>query len=68
MLCRACCHRGFPGGVLHSGSMSIEIHPGEGGDDAALFALELGRAIAKHSGGSVSNDGRVVVVTTSRRL
>lgn len=48
--------------------MSIEIHAGEGGDDAALFALELARAIAKHCGGTVTHEGRIVVVESPARL
>lgn len=48
--------------------MRIEIHPGEGGDDAATFALELGRALAKFSDGNVTREGRIVVVDAPVRL
>lgn len=36
---------------------TIEIHAGEGGSDAALFAEELAQAISRHSGSPVSSDG-----------
>lgn len=49
-------------------AMRIEIHPGEGGDDAATFALELGRALAKFSDGNMTREGRIVVVESPVRL
>lgn len=48
--------------------MEYEIHPGEGGDDAAQFALELSRALAKHADGSIRQEGRITVVESPVRL
>mgnify|MGYP006349551801 FL=1 len=42
--------------------MKMEIRPQEGGADAEAFALELGQAIAKHSGAELSMDGTTVVL------
>jgi hypothetical protein len=42
--------------------MRIEIHPGEGGDDAAAFTSELASSIGKSFGATVSTAGRVTVV------
>lgn len=47
---------------------TIEIHPGEGGDDARQFASELATAIARHTGGTSRPDGRIVAVTAPQRL
>ena len=41
--------------------MRLEIHAGDGGTDAELFASELAAAISKHSGAVVETDGRVLV-------
>jgi protein subunit release factor A len=40
----------------------VEIHPGEGGDDAALFARELASAVARHAGVRVTPEGRVMTL------
>lgn len=37
--------------------VKLEIHPGEGGADAAAFAGELAAAVAKHSGAKVRSEG-----------
>ena len=42
--------------------MRIEIRATEGGADAERFALELGQAIAKHSGESFAMEGTTVVL------
>ena len=41
---------------------TLEVHAGDGGDDAALFARELADAIAIHAHGTVSSAGRVLHV------
>lgn len=46
----------------------VEIHPGEGGDDATRFADELGAAIARHTNGTATSNGRVVTVEAPHRL
>lgn len=46
----------------------IAIEPGEGGDDAALFARELGRAIARWAGSTMSESSRGVVVPADRQF
>ena len=46
----------------------VEVHPGEGGDDAGLFAGELATAVGRHSGGQVMKAGRLMVVETPERL
>ena len=46
----------------------IEIHPGEGGDDASLFAGQLAAAIARHADSTVTVEGRVQVVQVTDRL
>lgn len=35
----------------------LEVHPGEGGADAATFAGELASAIAKHAGTTSTFEG-----------
>ena len=40
----------------------VEVHPAEGGADAAAFANELAAAVSKHTGGNVVLEGRVAVV------
>jgi len=47
---------------------TIEIHAGEGGDDAHTFARELATAIGRHTGGSSGNTGRIVTVTAAHGL
>lgn len=42
--------------------MRIEIRPGDGGADAAAFAVELGTAIAKHAATIAESDGTTVVL------
>ena len=42
--------------------MRMEIRASEGGADAEAFALELGQAIAKHSGAVLEMDGTTVVL------
>jgi len=46
----------------------IEFHPGEGGEDAALFASDLASAVAKHCNSIVSSEGNIFVVATSQYL
>jgi len=43
-------------------SIRVEIHPGEGGDDASLFAHELADAVARHAGVRAIDEGRVVTL------
>ena len=42
--------------------LRIEIHPGEGGADAATFARELADAVAKHSKQPVTNGAGTALV------
>lgn len=42
--------------------ITLEVHAGDGGDDAALFARELADAIAGYANGTVSSAGRVLHV------
>ncbi|WP_248581591.1 hypothetical protein [Nocardioides sp. InS609-2] len=37
-------------GIMGVNDVSMEIHPGEGGADAAAFAGELAAAVSKHTG------------------
>lgn len=56
---------------LNEGDMvmlRVEFHPGEGGDDAGLFAGELASAVGRHVGGPAVKAGRLMVVETSERL
>lgn len=46
----------------------LEIHPGEGGDDAASFAEEMAQAIARSFGATIERGTRVVTVVGSSRL
>ena len=48
--------------------LRVEFHPGEGGDDAGLFAGELASAVGRHVGGPAVKAGRLMVVETSERL
>ena len=43
--------------------MRIEIHPGEGGADAEMFAAELAEAMHRGLGTQTTTAGRVVSVT-----
>lgn len=43
-------------------STRMEIHPGDGGADAEVFAAELGDAVARHAGAAAQTDGRIVVL------
>lgn len=40
----------------------LEFHPGEGGEDAELFARELADSVGKHAGVQPEADGRVMVL------
>lgn len=42
--------------------MKMEIHPGEGGADASLFAGELAQAIGKHTGVTPVRVGTALVL------
>lgn len=42
--------------------ITMEIHPGEGGADAEMFAGELATAVAKHSGRPVETAGKLFVL------
>ena len=46
-------------------SYRYEIHAGEGGGDAALFAAELGQALSKSFAGCTVNAGRLVSVESA---
>ena len=48
--------------------MRIEIHPGEGGADAEVFAVELAEAMQRGLGTQTATTGRVVSVTGPDRL
>lgn len=39
-----------------------EIHPGEGGADAAAFATQLGDTLAKSFNATAAQQGRIVAV------
>lgn len=43
-------------------SYRLELHAGDGGADAVLFASELADAISRHSGTPVDQVGRVLVL------
>lgn len=40
----------------------MEIHPGDGGEDAEAFAAELAAAVAKFTGRPEAQEGRVHVL------
>ena len=42
--------------------MKLEIHAGNGGTDAELFAHELGSAIASYAGTDMVYEGRVLTL------
>ena len=48
--------------ITKENKMRMEIRASEGGADAEAFALELGQAIAKHSGAVLEMDGTTVVL------
>lgn len=41
----------------------MEIYARNGGKDAELFAIEIGKAIAKNSGKKLYNDGKVLTLS-----
>lgn len=45
-----------------------EIHPGEGGTDAAIFATELAQAICKSFDATAVQQGRIVALDTRHCL
>ena len=47
---------------------AMEFHAAEGGADAETFASELASGVAKFSGMSARNTGRVVIMESSVRL
>ena len=44
------------------GMVTMEIHAGEGGTDAEMFAAELAAAVAKHFNRPVERAGRVLLL------
>lgn len=42
--------------------ITLEIHPRTGGADAEAFAVELGEAVARHAGTTITREGRTVVL------
>jgi hypothetical protein len=40
----------------------MEVRAGDGGSDAEMFAQEFAEAVSKHSGASVSTEGKTVVL------
>lgn len=49
-------------------AMRLEIHPGEGGEDAAMFASELACAVSRHANAAITNEGRVAVLVVPDHL
>jgi len=49
-------------------ALRLEIHPGEGGDDAATFAGELAAAVSRHAATPVVREGRVAVLMVPDHL
>ena len=47
---------------------TLELHPAEGGNDSELFAYDLASAVAKYSGMTIKNTGRIVSLVAEHRL